>query len=65
MVTGRDLGVEFYSIEALEPLNSLPAAKAGGPYTLQEGGSLTLDTIASEPRGQTWVGASGTSIVGI
>ncbi len=36
-------------------LTDLPHAWAGGPYALQEGGSLTLDASASNPQEQTWV----------
>jgi PKD repeat protein len=48
-------GVSYFGIEEVKLLNALPAADAGGPYTLQEGGTLTLDASGSNSRGQTWL----------
>ena len=47
-------GVEFENIEAIETPNALPLAVIGGPYSLGEGGSLSLDASSSDPRGETW-----------
>jgi hypothetical protein len=40
-------GVEIGSIVAAAPANAPPSAKAGGPYVLAAGGSVTLDASAS------------------
>jgi Ca2+-binding RTX toxin-like protein/6-phosphogluconolactonase (cycloisomerase 2 family)/PKD repeat protein len=45
----------YSGIEKITLLNALPVANAGGPYTIQEGGPLSLSSAMSDRRQQTWV----------
>jgi PKD domain-containing protein len=41
----------FINVTSAEPVNQPPSVDAGGPYTVAEGGSVTLSATGSDPEG--------------